>query len=151
MYTISKEYEDFLGNQRKEDFRFNLTKSEILNFYTSENGDLRTILINMLQHQDSAKMMKLMSQLIDISYGEISPDGRRFDKSPEILNNFKATNAYSDIYTELSTDPEKFKKFLLGVMPKELASNFDGNVPEDVLQALPSSYRKALEKTGDNK
>ena len=77
MYTISKEYEDFLGNQRKEDFRFNLTKSEILNFYTSENGDLRTILINMLQHQDSAKMMKLMSQLIDISYGEISPDGRR--------------------------------------------------------------------------
>lgn len=151
MYTISQEYEDFLGNQRKEDFRFNLTKSEILKFYASENGDVRTILIKMLQQQDSSKMMELMGQLIDISYGEISPDGRRFDKSPEILNNFKATNAYSDIYTELSTNPEKFKKFLLGIMPKELASNFDDNIPEDVLQALPSSYRKALEKTGDNK
>jgi len=149
MYTISQEYEDFLGNQRKEDFRFNLTKSEILKFYAAENGDVRTILIKMLQQQDSSKMMELMGQLIDISYGEISPDGRRFDKSPEILNNFKATNAYSDIYTELSTNPEKFKKFLLGIMPKELASNFDDNIPEDVLQALPSSYRKALEKTGD--
>lgn len=143
MYTMTREYEDFLGNTRKEDFRFNLTKAELLDLQTSENGGIQGILLKIIQTQDVSKLMEFMRKFIDMSYGEISNDGRKFIKSPEILENFKSTQAYSDIYTDLATNSEEATKFIKGILPKDLSKDLDVNeLPEEIKDKLPSTYNK---------
>lgn len=143
MYTMTREYEDFFGNVRKEDFRFNLTKAELLNLETSENGGIQGILLKIIQTQDVAKLMEFMRKFIDMSYGEVSNDGRKFIKSPEILENFKSTQAYSDIYTDLATNSEEATKFITGILPKDLSKDVNVNeLPKEIKDKLPSTYNK---------
>lgn len=143
MYTMTREYEDFFGNVRKEDFRFNLTKAELLNLETSENGGIQGILLKIIQTQDVAKLMEFMRKFIDMSYGEVSNDGRKFIKSPEILENFKSTQAYSDIYTDLATNSEEAIKFIKGILPKDLSKDINVNeLPKEIKDKLPSTYNK---------
>ena len=43
----------------------------------------------------------MFEQIVDLSFGKKSDDGRRFVKSPEILSDFKDTNAYSEFIVSL--------------------------------------------------
>jgi hypothetical protein len=54
------------------------------------------------------------------SFGEKSPDGKRFIKSPELSEAFSQTEAYSDIFMELATNDVEASKFVKGITPKGL-------------------------------
>jgi len=58
--------------------------------------------------------------MIQRAYGEKSPDGRRFMKSPEIFANFVATQAYSDLFMELATNADAASAFVNGILPADL-------------------------------
>lgn len=62
---------------------------------------------------------------MDRSYGVKSSDGRRFIKSPELLQEFRETEAYVNFFMELVTNPEAGKAFLRGVSPAELVAELD--------------------------
>lgn len=53
------------------------------------------------------------------SYGEKSPDGKRFVKSEELSTAFSQTEAYSQLYMELATDADKAAEFINGVIPNK--------------------------------
>ena len=67
-----------------------------------------------------------MSELIiDKSYGVKSPDGRFFYKEetkPGILAEFKATQAYSQIFTRFATDDKFASEFVKNVIPQDLSA-----------------------------
>ena len=74
---------------------------------------------NIMSMMDGQKLADMFKMLIDKSYGVKGPDGREFIKSEEVLNHFKFTEAYSDLYMLLATDSNAATEFVNGIFPKE--------------------------------
>ena len=128
MYKKTINYVDFDGNERSEEFYFNLTKAEIQKMAYSVEGGLDKLIRKIIDTRDYYRLIELIEDLIGRSYGEKSLDGRRFEKSPEILAKFKQTNAYSDLYMELSSDDKKLLEFCKGIIPSDVATEVDKQV-----------------------
>ena len=111
-------YIDYEGNERTEDFRFNLTEAEIAEMEMSAQGGMEKMIKRIVDARDSEKLVKLFKELILKAYGEISPDGKRFIKSKELSEAFSQTEAYSQLFMELATDADAASAFVNGIMPK---------------------------------
>lgn len=122
-------YVDYDGNEREEDFYFNLTKAELMEMSLSTSGGLDKYIERITKAQDTAKLIELFKDIIIKSYGVKSDDGKRFIKNPELTEEFTQTEAYSDLFTTLATDENEAAAFINGIMPKELldAAKEDGN------------------------
>lgn len=110
-------YKDYDGNDRTEDFYFNLSKAECMEMELSTNGGMEQLIRRIVSEKDSAKIVKLFKELILKAYGKKSLDGKHFFKSEEISNEFAATEAYSELFMELATDVDAAGKFVAAVMP----------------------------------
>ena len=110
-------YTDFDGNERTEDFYFNLTEAEITNMQLTTEGGMQAYLKKIIESKDQKKLIETCEEIVRKAYGEKSPDGRRFNKSPEITEAFTQTQAYSDIYMELVMDDIAAAEFVNGVLP----------------------------------
>ena len=110
-------YTDFDGNQRTEDFYFNLTKAEVTEMEMSTDGGLVKMLEKIVQEKDSKRIIESFKDLILRSYGEKSPDGKRFVKTQELRDAFLQTEAYSDLFMELAMDAEMSAAFVNGIIP----------------------------------
>lgn len=114
-------YTDYDGNQRTEDFYFNLTKAEVAEMEMSTAGGLDKMINRIIAEQDGKRIIELFKDLVLRSYGKKSDDGRRFIKSQELREDFAQTEAYSDLFMELATDADAAAKFVNGIVP---------NIPE---------------------
>lgn len=117
--TIS--YVDYDGNQRTEDFYFNLTKAELMEMQLSEAGGLKAKLERIMSTQDTVKLAEIFKEIILKAYGEKSDDGRRFIKNAELTESFTQTEAYSELYMELATDDVAAANFINELMPSDIA------------------------------
>jgi len=114
------EYEDFDGNKRSEDFYFNLTKTEMTLAQTSIDGGLVNKLQKINDAQNVPEIVKTFVELVDMSYGVKSDDGKRFVKNKELLDEFKSTNAYDQLFMEVLANPKDAVGFLIGIMPSDI-------------------------------
>ncbi len=110
-------YSDFNGNERTEDFYFNLTKAEITKMELSTKGGLAEMIQRIVAAQDTPAIIAVFEDLIQRSYGVKTPDGRGFAKKPEDLEAFIATEAYSQLFMELATDADAASAFINGIVP----------------------------------
>ena len=113
-------YKDFNGDEREEDFYFNLMQSEIAELELSTVGGFTESIQKIIQTQDGPEIIKQFKKIILKSYGEKSADGKRFIKSDELSEAFSQTNAYSELFMELATDDEAASAFINGIVPDEL-------------------------------
>ncbi len=120
------DYEDFDGNQRTEDFYFNLTEAEITELELSMNGGLSQMLEKIIQENDQKKIIEYFKRIVLMSYGEKSLDGKHFVKSDEIRQGFASTAAFSEIFMELASDADAAVAFVNGVMPRKLKRTGEG-------------------------
>lgn len=111
---------DYDGNQRSEEFYFNLNKAEILQMELSEVGGLEQMINKVVAEQDTKKLIEIFKDLILKSYGVKSPDGKRFVKSEELSNEFSQTEAFVDLFMELAMDAKAASEFVNGVIPQSL-------------------------------
>lgn len=114
-------YTDYSGNERTEDFYFNLSKAELLEMELSESGGFEEMIKRIVASQDTAKITAIFKEIILKSVGVKSPDGKRFIKSPEIREEFMQTEAYSDLFVELISDADNAAAFVKGIVPAELS------------------------------
>lgn len=145
MYMKTITYEDYNGNNRTEDFYFNLSQAEVIEWLTT-SGDytLDKVMQKLARQRNGKEIIRIFKDLIYRSYGERSLDGRRFDKSPEVKAAFMETEAYSVLFSELVTDAKKAADFITKVIPntmseevsKIMAENKDG-IPDIVKDYLP--------------
>lgn len=112
-------YEDFDGNERTEDFHFNLSRAEATLMETGVNGGLSKMLEKLVMEQDITRIMGVINDLILKSYGIKSGDGKHFVKSEELSTAFSQTEAYSELFMELMTDTTKIVAFIDGIVPKK--------------------------------
>lgn len=110
-------YIDYDGNERTEDFYFNLTKAECTEMELSFDGGLSSMIQRVVSSQDSKRIVEIFKDLILKAYGEKSPDGRRFIKTPEIRDGFAQTEAYSELFMDLATNADSAAVFVNGITP----------------------------------
>lgn len=114
-------YTDYNGVERTETFYFHLNKAEIAKMEMSINGGLAERIQRIVAAQDQAELIKIFEDMIQRAYGIKSLDGKKFEKSPEILADFVQTEAYSQLFMELATDSDAAAKFINGIIPADLA------------------------------
>ena len=114
-------YYDYDGNERSENFYFNLSKAEVMEMEFSFTGGMTNVIEQMVNTQDTARIMELFKKIIMAAYGEKSADGKRFMKiGPDgrrLAEGFVETEAYSELFMELVSDPKKFADFIAAVIP----------------------------------
>lgn len=132
MYTKKIQYTDYDGNERVEEHSFNLSQAELIKFLTT-NGDytLDKLLLRLQTERNGKEIMKIFEELIYISYGKKSLDGRRFDKSEEVKRDFMETEAYSVLFTELVTNAKAAGDFVNKIIPKKLAEQVQRAIEEN--------------------
>ena len=126
-------YFDYDGNERTENFYFNLTKAECMEMELSTNGGLEKSIQRIIETQDHAQIVKTFKEIILKAYGEKSPDGKHFFKSPEISAAFASTEAYSELFMRLASSADEATRFINGIIPQ---------IPEDVQKA--NDLKKAM-------
>ena len=114
-------YEDYNGVSRTEDFYFNLSKAEIMEMEMGTTGGFGAMVNKIIAAKDLPTLIHLFKDLLLKSYGEKSPDGKRFIKSPELSEAFSQTEAYSQLFMELAMDDKKGAEFVNGIVPVDLA------------------------------
>ena len=119
MWKETITYTDYFGEQRTEDFRFHLSQAECAERQMKyAGGGYAEFLRRIIDAKDAEKIVEYFKQFVLDSYGEISPDGRRFMKSPELSKAFSETEAFNILYMKLATDDQYAAEFVKGVLPK---------------------------------
>ena len=125
MYTMKVAYTDYEGNDREEEFRFNLNKAELLEMNMSVQGGMEKKLQRIIASKSVPEIAAMFKDIILRSYGEVSDDGRRFIKKAadghNLADDFAQTEAYSEIYSRLLSDENEAAAFINGVIPRKLA------------------------------
>lgn len=111
-------YTDYNGEERTEDFYFNLSEAEVLEMEMGTTGGWTEMVTKIINAKDHATLVGIFKEVVLKAYGEKSPDGRRFIKSDEISTAFSQTEAYSKLFIELATDADAAAKFVNGITPE---------------------------------
>lgn len=109
-------YTDYNGEEKEQDFFFNLNKAELLEMELSAEGGLEATIKRLMDEKNGREIVTMFKSLILQSYGEKTIDGR-FEKSPEISKKFSETAAYPELFTELATDADAAAAFVNGIVP----------------------------------
>ena len=115
------EYTDYNGQNRKEEFHFNLSKAEIMEMELGVSGGFTEMVNRIINANDTPALMKIFKDLVLKAYGIKSDDGKRFIKNDALRDEFAQTEAYSVLFMELALDAEKASEFIKGVVPADLA------------------------------
>lgn len=118
-------YTDYEGEQRTEDFYFNLSKAELLEMDASADGGMEKQLNKIVASRNTKDLFGFFKDLILRSYGEKSMDGKRFIKSPELSKEFSQTEAFSEMVMSLLSDDKAATDFITGVIPSSLAKEVE--------------------------
>lgn len=125
MLKKTVKYVDYNGNERVEDFYFNLSKAELSDMNWSTAGGLGQMLQDIISAQDIPKIAAIFKDIVLRSYGVKSADGRRFIKSKELSTEFSQTEAYSIIYMELANDEKMAAAFINGIVPDDVKTEVE--------------------------
>jgi len=109
-------YLDYDGNERTEDFYFNLNKVELTELQTSVPGGLANRVKELASTKNEKEIFELFRDLILNAYGEKSPDGRRFIKNAAIRSDFAQTSAFDKIFEEIADNEESATAFVNGII-----------------------------------
>lgn len=114
-------YTDFDGNKRTETFYFNINEAEAIELELEESGGLISMLMKMIETQDTPQLFRLFKKLICISIGEKSNDGKYLEKGEAVYKKFLSTNAYNELFMEITKTPEAAANFVKAIVPAQAA------------------------------
>lgn len=124
-------YIDYNDQKRTEDYWFHLTKSELIELDASNEGGLETTIRKIVKETDTKRIVELVKNLVLKSYGEKSADGKRFVKSKEAAEAFMQTEAYSQLFVDLISDPDQMTAFFKGIIPQDVREQADKMAKEN--------------------
>ena len=125
MFTKKIKYTDYAGETREEEFEFNMTKAEVVEWQYSIKGGINNLFHKIVNDNDQPALVKMIKDLIARSYGERSLDGRKFIKKRNgvpLFEDFEATPAYDVLFMELVQNESAAAEFLNGLMPDDMVA-----------------------------
>lgn len=133
MYKITKKYTDYNGVEKEQDFRFNLTKADLLKMELSEEGGMAQRLDKLVKTKDMKEAIKVFEGLLLLSYGVLTEDGR-FVRNDEARADFVSSAAYPEIYFDLATNVDLANEFIKGILPSQ--ESFGSSIPAPALTSV---------------
>lgn len=94
--------------------------AELTEMQMGVEGGMRGYIQRIMAANDQTALMKLFKDVLLLTYGKKSDDGRLFLKNDAIRAEFEASPAFSAIYMELMSDAQKAANFINGLMPADL-------------------------------
>lgn len=113
-------YVDYNGEERTEDFYFNLNKAELMEMELSTVGGLTETITKIVNEKNAPAIVKIFKDLVLKAYGQKSADGKRFIKNDTLREEFEQTEAYSQLFMKLATDADAAAKFINGIVPADM-------------------------------
>jgi hypothetical protein len=129
-------YTDYNNVTRTEDFFFNLNEAELTALQYGVDGGLKEMLERIVKSNDNKQIMACFHELIAKSYGEKSPDGRRFIKSEELSEAFMQTEAYNELMLRFMTDANYSAEFINDVLADVTKRTKERNAKKDEINAI---------------
>lgn len=146
----------FTEQEVTETHYFHISKAELVRMELEEMGNtyiakesgeeltgFRAKLQRMMDTQDGKGIMAEIEEIIRLSYGV--RDGDKFRKNEQVWDDFKSSEAYSQVYFELCTSPQRTADFINAVIP----SNMDQIAAEIAAEAEKLRHAEALGTKGD--
>lgn len=127
-------YVDYDGNQRTENYWFNLDEAEILEMEMQYPGGMSAMLQKIAEEQDGSKILATFKEIIMKAYGEKSLDGKYFEKSHEKSVLFTQSRAYSVLLMEMYRDADAAADFMNKIIP-QTTNQPNGNPQISVVEA----------------
>lgn len=120
MYRKTIKFKDYFGTDREDVFDFNLSDSEIIELEKEYDGSITQMLETLSDKAKQNEIVNVMKRIILQSYGKISEDGIRFEKSDAIRDSFYQTEAYSNLFMELTHNDNAAAKFFEFIISNDI-------------------------------
>ena len=132
-------YEDYNGEKVTEDFYFSLSKAELIEMemLAEDDDGLRGKLTKIVKEDNREEILKTFREIILMSVGRRSEDGRRFIKNEEIRQEFQQTPAFSDLLVEFYTDTNAAALFVAGIVPSDMGAAVKQSIESGDIQLVP--------------
>jgi len=124
-------YTDYNGNERKEDFYFNLNKAELFELQMGTAGGFTEMIKRIVNTSDAPALVEVFKKIILKAYGMKSDDGKRFVKSEEMSTEFEQTEAYSELIMDLLTNEDSAVTFLRSIVPADISEKLPEHISVD--------------------
>lgn len=128
-------FHDYDGNEREDEFYFNLTQMELnkINSDPSLPGGIEESVIRAQKNEDAGEMLRIVDMLISRSYGAKLPDGsfvKRNVSGLPLYEIFVNTEAYDNLIQELITNENEIVSFLTGCLSKDAQNRVRAKMAE---------------------
>lgn len=156
-------YTDYNGVEREEEFLFNLSKAEVTEMQMSSARGLDRVIAELIKAENTPEIIKLFKEIIIKSYGEKSADGKYFIKVDEnghsLGQKFAQTEAFSELFMELSQDSKAASNFMNGLMPSGIEISEEQQkaylkelgIPEEMINNDENKTPEIIEATVEQK
>lgn len=111
---------DMDDRSHTEAFYFNFTKFEIVELQVSRKGGFAESLEYLAKGDDKKEELAVIKEILLKAYGRRSEDSREFVKDPAHAEAFSHTEAFSNLFMELFTNPDKANAFFAQLMPADM-------------------------------
>lgn len=146
MYVKTITFEDYNGVKRTETHHFNMNKAELTKWLTTTGeATLDKVLVRLYSERNGREIINIFENLLKITYGKKSDDGRRFIKSDEIWENFHQTEGYSELFMELISDGNAVVEFVNKALPSDVTSDIQKAI-NDNPEGIPAELRDYIPK-----
>lgn len=156
MITKSVKYEDYNGKTIVKDFDFHLNKAELAEIQFREDGStFDDVIIKISQDETNIRsVLDMIKEIVVASVGrKVTEDGvELFVKDDKARNALVQTDAYSELLFELISDPQTVAEFVKGLLPSNLAKEYNKTLGADDINDMSPEELKArlAELRGDN-
>ena len=117
MIKRSYKFVDYNDNERDETYYFDLRDDEIVKLEMGTKGGLTEKIKRLIAAQDIPEIIKVFEDVVKMSYGEKSADGRQFIKDPALTKSFMQTRGYSMLFMDFITKENFASDFFNELVP----------------------------------
>ena len=134
------EYFDYDGTQRSEKYYFNLGRKELTKLNFMYKGGVEAQFKKLSEEEDMGGILDIVDNIIKLSIGQKSEDGRHFKHDKEFTEEFMDSAAYDALYGKLMNNVEYFNEFIRSIIPNDLL------VEAERRGAIPAATEDAVEE-----
>ena len=138
MLKKSITYTDLDNNKVTEEFYFHMSKAELTTMAIEEEG-IAERLKKLADGGERREIIKAFNDIIRMSVGRRSEDGKRFIKDPDEAQAFMESEAYGELFMELFTDPVAAVEFVKAVIPGDISEKLADQLSDMQTVQLPSA------------
>lgn len=128
-------YKNFDDEEVTEDFYFNLSAPEMHELDSHYPNGYGQYLELAMKQENNEALFAAFKDMILMSYGEKSADGKLFIKKDpdgrDLSAMFVQSAAYIQLFNEITTSEDAAAEFVMGVMPKEAAEALAAHAAEE--------------------